>query len=243
MNDSERRESGHLMLITPERVFYAGLLGRPRKRCPGAFHIYVSIEGGLWLTTADGRESYGELAVMPPNVRHTIASDYRSVICLVIEPESVRAGAFEELAARLSGADAPYFAQRIRAAYAALRQRQRGDDITQRRVRHDVLRRGAADRVRSIRASIKSIAQIGTVLRRAGDGGELRRGGRAVARRASCICSRRRPASRSARSAPGSARGICCISPTRTSISRIWRRISAIPTPPISAIRSAGSTA
>jgi len=29
--------SGHLMLITPERVFYAGLLGRPRERCPGAF--------------------------------------------------------------------------------------------------------------------------------------------------------------------------------------------------------------
>ena len=29
-------ESGHLMLITPERVFYAGLLGRPRKRDPGA---------------------------------------------------------------------------------------------------------------------------------------------------------------------------------------------------------------
>ena len=95
MNDSARRESGHLMLITPERVFYAGLLGRPRQRCPGAFHVYVSIEAGLWLTTADGRESYGELAVVPPNVRHTIASDYRSAICLVIEPESVRAGAFE----------------------------------------------------------------------------------------------------------------------------------------------------
>ena len=109
MNDSARRESGHLMLITPERVFYAGLLGRPRQRCPGAFHVYVSIEAGLWLTTADGRESYGELAVVPPNVRHTIASDHRSVICLVIEPESVRDGAFEELAARLSGADAPLF--------------------------------------------------------------------------------------------------------------------------------------
>src|SRR5579862_8328329 len=43
------RKSGHLMLITPERVFYAGLLGRPRERCSGAFHIYVAIEGGLRL--------------------------------------------------------------------------------------------------------------------------------------------------------------------------------------------------
>ena len=65
MNEHDRRESGHLMLITPDRVFYAGLLGRPRQRCPGAFYVYVSIEGGLWLTTADGRESYGELAVVP----------------------------------------------------------------------------------------------------------------------------------------------------------------------------------
>ena len=57
--DNIGHKSGHLMLITPERVFYAGLLGRPRQRCSGAFNIYVSFEGGLWLTTADGRESYG----------------------------------------------------------------------------------------------------------------------------------------------------------------------------------------
>jgi len=44
--DAKTRESGHLMLITPERVFYAGLLGRPRERFPGALHVYVSIEGG-----------------------------------------------------------------------------------------------------------------------------------------------------------------------------------------------------
>ena len=91
------------MLITPERVFYAGLLGRPRQRCPGAFHVYVAIEGGLRLSTADGRRSYGELVAVPPNVRHTIASDYRSAICIMIEPESVPDGAFENWAKRLSG--------------------------------------------------------------------------------------------------------------------------------------------
>ena len=53
--DDIGQKSGHLMLITPERVFYAGLLGRPRERCSGAFNVYVSIEGGLWLTTADGK--------------------------------------------------------------------------------------------------------------------------------------------------------------------------------------------
>src|SRR5438105_9713738 len=110
--DDKVSESSHLMLITPERVFYAGLLGRPRERCPGAFHVYVALKGGLWLTTADGRESYGELAAVPPNQRHTIASDYRSAICLVIEPESVRVGAFEDFSKRLSGSEGASFAGR-----------------------------------------------------------------------------------------------------------------------------------
>ena len=49
--DEKGNESSHLMLITPERVFYAGLLGRPRQRGSGAFHVYVAIEGGLRLSS------------------------------------------------------------------------------------------------------------------------------------------------------------------------------------------------
>jgi AraC-like DNA-binding protein len=128
--DDKGRESGHLMLITPERVFYAGLLGRPRERCQGAFNVYVALKGGLWLTTSDGVERYGELMVAPPNARHTIASDHRSVICVVIEPESVRPGALEELADRLSGPEQETFISRVRAAYEMLRARQQGEDIT-----------------------------------------------------------------------------------------------------------------
>src|SRR5712691_4945398 len=113
--DDNGNNSGRLMLITPERVFYAGLLGRPRQRCSGAFNIYVSIEGGLWLTTADGRESYDEMAAVLPNVRHTIASDHRSVLSVVIEPESVPPGLLEDLARRLAGPESQAFTQRIRA--------------------------------------------------------------------------------------------------------------------------------
>jgi AraC-like DNA-binding protein len=160
MKDRACRESGHLMVITPDRVFYAGLLGRPRQRCPGAFHIYVSLEAGLWLTTGNGSEIYGELAVVLPNVRHTIASDYRSAICLVIEPESVRAGAFEEFAERLSGTDGQFFAQRIRAAYGKLLQRQRSDDITN--AEFDTMCFGEALPPRSLDPRVvRSIAQIG----------------------------------------------------------------------------------
>ncbi len=127
--DEKGRESRHLMLITPERVFYAGLLGRPRQRGSGAFHVYVAIEGGLKLAVEGAGESYGELAVVPPDVRHTIASDHRSVICVLIEPETVGVGALDELAGRLLGAERPFFADRIRAAYGQLLRQPCGGDI------------------------------------------------------------------------------------------------------------------
>jgi len=127
--DDRVNASGHLMLIAPERVFYAGLLGRPHERCPGAFHVYVALRGGLWLTTADGREAYGELVAVAPNVRHTIASDYRSAICLVIEPESVCDGTFEAWEKRLQGIERDFFAHRIRLAYETLLTRQCRTDI------------------------------------------------------------------------------------------------------------------
>jgi len=128
--DDKSRKSGHLMLITPERVFYAGLLGRPRERCSGGFNIYVAIEGGLWLTTSDGRKSRAEMVAVLPNVGHTIASDYRSVLSIVIEPESVCPGVLEDLARRLSGPEGAAFTSRIRAAYLELRDHHAGDDFS-----------------------------------------------------------------------------------------------------------------
>ena len=127
--DDKSRESGHLMLITPERVFYAGLLGRPRQRCSGAIHVYVAIKSGLRLAAEGAVEGYGELAVVPPNLRHTIASDYRSVICVLIEPESVCPGAADQLAKRLSGNERQFYVERIRAAYARLLHEPCGGDI------------------------------------------------------------------------------------------------------------------
>src|ERR1700692_271695 len=127
--DEKGCESGHLMLIATERVFYAGLLGRPRQRGSGAFHVYVAIQGGLRLSVEGGNESYGELAVVLPDVRHTIASDYRSVICVLIEPETVGAGALDALAKRVSGAERRFFVDRIRAAYAQLLLKPCGGDI------------------------------------------------------------------------------------------------------------------
>ncbi len=152
--------SGHLMLITPERVFYAGLLGRPRQRCSGALHVYVAIKGGLRLIAEGAGESYGELAVVPPDTPHTIASDHRSVICVLVEPETVRAGAVDVLSQRLSGTERGLFADRIRAAYQQLLHHPYGGDIGS--AAFDVMCFGEALPRRSLDPRVvAAIAQIG----------------------------------------------------------------------------------
>lgn len=105
------RESDHLMLITPERVFYAGLLGRPRKRTPGCCHVYVAVKGNLHLTIDDVHAT-GELLVTLPNQRHSIASDYRTAISVTLEPESMPNGVIEALAERLSDRTRLYMSAR-----------------------------------------------------------------------------------------------------------------------------------
>ena len=123
MNDRDRRESGRLMLISSERVFYAGLLGRPRKRTSGGFNIYVAMRGSLKIIEGKS-ELVGELGVVPPYVLHSVESEHPCIICLVIEPETVEPSAMDGLSTRIAGTDAPDIAQRIRAAYETLRLQQ-----------------------------------------------------------------------------------------------------------------------
>src|SRR6266702_412654 len=74
------RESDHLMLITPERVFYAGLLGRPRKRTPGCCHVYVAVKGNLHLTIDDALAT-GELFVTLPNSTRCVLARRCRAVC------------------------------------------------------------------------------------------------------------------------------------------------------------------
>src|SRR5258705_10119920 len=122
--NAKGKQSGHLMLISPERVFYAGLLGRPRKRTSGGYNIYAAMRGSLTITEGKS-ELVGELAVVPPYVPHSVESEHPCIICLVIEPETVEPLAMEDLSARIAGVDAPDIAQRIHGAYESLRLRER----------------------------------------------------------------------------------------------------------------------
>ncbi len=163
--DDTGRASGHLMLITPERVFYAGLLGRPRQRCSGAIHVYVAIKGGLRLATEGALEPCGELAVLPPYLRHTITSDYRSVICVLIEPETVCAGAFELLAKRLSGTERRLFVERVRAAYRQLQHQPCTGDIGS--AAFDIMCLGEALPRRTV--DLRAVQAIAQICRFSGD--------------------------------------------------------------------------
>jgi AraC-like DNA-binding protein len=129
MDDRDRRESGRLMLISPERVFYAGLLGRPRKRSSGGFNIYVAMRGSLKITQGQS-ELVGEAALVRPYVPHSVESEHRSIICLVIEPETVAPTTMDELSVRICGADAADIALQIRTAYETLRLQQRRGGFT-----------------------------------------------------------------------------------------------------------------
>jgi AraC-like DNA-binding protein len=121
--------SGHLMLITPDRVFYAGLLGRPRQRCFGGLLVYVALTGQLRMVLENGEQRHGELLVVPPNQRHSIESDDRTVIVALVEPESVPAGMLIRFASQMAKA-ADSFVGRLRAAYQQLLERPLSGEIT-----------------------------------------------------------------------------------------------------------------
>jgi len=130
MNNSDRNEhSGRLMLISPERVFYAGLLGKPRKRTSGGYNLYTAMHGQLRVN--EGRsELVGQVALVQPYTSHSVESEHPCIICLVIEPETVAPAAMRKLSERVHGADGPELTQRIRAAYENLRVQERRAGFT-----------------------------------------------------------------------------------------------------------------
>ena len=165
MNDSDRRESGHLMLISPERVFYAGLLGRPRKRTSGGFNIYASMRGQPQQSPTASREADGELAVVPPYLAHTVESDHPSVICLVIEPETVAPAAMDALSAEFPGPRRPTSRSESAPPTTTLRQRRAPRRLHHRRVRPDLLRRDRCRTATSIRRIARAVARLERFLR------------------------------------------------------------------------------
>jgi AraC-like DNA-binding protein len=108
-----------LMWITPGRVLYAGLLGRPSLRKMGGFIIYVAQQQPIRVSIDGGPWQQGDLAVVPPYVPHRIASETRFIIDLIIEPETVQQGLLPDFLRGQQGVVlAPAFVARVRSVLA-----------------------------------------------------------------------------------------------------------------------------
>lgn len=113
--------AGRFMLVGPERVFYAGLLGRPKKRTLGAFIVFAGMEGRLRLSVAGKPDRMVEAAVMPAYCEHSIEPEHPSVVGVLVEPESVDPVALARLTAALGAMEEAALARTLRDACARLR--------------------------------------------------------------------------------------------------------------------------
>ncbi len=121
MRGCKSGRSDRFMLISSERVFYAGLHGKPSLRTLGALAICVPLTGTARLEIAGQQPRTGEILAVPAYVAHKITSDSRSVLGLLIEPESV---CDEDLAEIIRQCDDPVaasgLAARFRDIYATM---------------------------------------------------------------------------------------------------------------------------
>lgn len=121
MESGTADRSDRFMLISSERVFYAGLLGKPSARTLGALAVCVPLYGTARVEIDDHAPRTGEILVVPPYIPHRIFADSRNVLALLIEPESVTDDDMDSLLQQCNEPDhGARLAARIRAAYATL---------------------------------------------------------------------------------------------------------------------------
>lgn len=106
--------SGRLMWITPDRVFYVGLLGAPSVRTMGSIIVYVAVKGAIRIRIDGGDWETTEMAVVQPYVPHQVLAEARSINVLKIEAETVNLQALPALLKRSGAVQAPEFVQLVR---------------------------------------------------------------------------------------------------------------------------------
>lgn len=78
-----------VMWITPDRVFYVGLLGAPSTRNMGSINLYVALDGPMRVSVDGEGWQACNVAVVQPYTSHRVASDARHIAVIHVEPESV----------------------------------------------------------------------------------------------------------------------------------------------------------
>ncbi len=109
-----RRPSDRLMWITPDRVFYVGLLGAPSVRTMGAVMAYVAVDGFIHVSIDGGEWQTTQLAVVPPHTPHRVLSESRLINVVKLEAESVDLAALPAPLQGRGAVDAPWFVEHVR---------------------------------------------------------------------------------------------------------------------------------
>jgi AraC-like DNA-binding protein len=146
------------MWITPDRVFYVGLLGAPSVRTMGAVMAYVAVEGSIRVSLDGGEWQTTELAVVPPYVPHRVMSEARLINVVKLEAESVDLAALPAPMAGCGAVEAPWFVERVRRCQRELCAQ--GRDIDLMALDFDQLFFGQALAPRQIDRRIRSVIDI-----------------------------------------------------------------------------------
>lgn len=119
--DRRRDGLGHTalaMLVTPDRVLYAGWLGVPSVRTLGSLTAYVAADTPFGIRSGGRPWERACFAVVPPNEQHEICSDDPVVWSILLEPESLDvATVLNALPRLIHRPDAHYL--RVRSAFRA----------------------------------------------------------------------------------------------------------------------------
>ena len=106
--------ANRLMWITPNRVFYVGLLGAPSVRTMGSVIAYVAVHGSIRISIDGGDWQTTQLAVVPPFVPHRVLSESRLINVIKLEAESVDLDTLPDPFRGRGAVDAPWFVEQVR---------------------------------------------------------------------------------------------------------------------------------
>lgn len=105
-----------MMLVTPSRLAYHGLFGRPGLRTFGAWTFYVAVHNPFVISIDGGPSVEETFAAVPPYTPHRVSSTDREMAEILVEAESVDASLIHD---RLMGsvAQRQQVAAHIRAGF------------------------------------------------------------------------------------------------------------------------------
>ncbi|MFC3051410.1 helix-turn-helix transcriptional regulator [Kordiimonas pumila] len=109
-----------IMWITPDRLFYAGLLGAPCKQAHGAIVAHVAIDGLLHIRLDGGEWQKTEVAIIQPQTPYEISCEGRHVLNVLIEPETVDMNKLPPFLQGYGAIYAPEFATHVRKVHSQI---------------------------------------------------------------------------------------------------------------------------